>query len=188
MEVELGEQPEVLVADVAAARDGRAVVGDEELVVHAVVQLVELGDELQVVAELALRPRVVGPDLDVGVVVEGREEVVLLGEQNVVEQDADTHATLRRRIDVTKQQPPARVRLPEERQHVDRSLGAVHEGQTPLKRFLTPIEDLEARLVRGPPRSTGRVELEEAPVRRGRQGVVRLRCLDARVERATAAP
>src|SRR5204863_21693 len=75
-EVELRIHAEVRIGDVAATHDGDLVVGDEELVVHAVIQAAELQKEIDAPAEaqrVASADGVVELDLDVRVRVEHRD-------------------------------------------------------------------------------------------------------------------
>jgi len=86
---------EILIADVASAEDGRLVVGDESLVVHAPVQAREVADHAEV-AEASIRHRVEEPDLDVGVRVQREEDVVVRLRADVVDKDAHAHAAVGR--------------------------------------------------------------------------------------------
>lgn len=84
---------EVFVADVAPADDAGAVVGGEGFVVHTAVYAGKVGKVAQS-APFADEKGVEQADLDVGMGVEGGEDVVHAVGVVVIQQEAHAHATL----------------------------------------------------------------------------------------------
>ncbi|MDT4832232.1 hypothetical protein FQZ97_657760 [compost metagenome] len=104
--------PEVLVGDVASAGDGEAVVGNEELVVHAPVHaadLVQRQQHARAQATAAHRQRVEDAHLDVGVRGQPGQHLVVSARVQVVDQQAHAHAALRRVAQLAQELPPRAV-------------------------------------------------------------------------------
>ena len=92
-EVDLLMDLEIVVADVAATDDRDRVVHDEELVVHAVIDAIEVGDEVQQM------PRTMGEgieetDFDVRVRIQGGDDCVTALKVQIIHQDAYPYAAI----------------------------------------------------------------------------------------------
>ena len=103
---------EILVGDVAPAEHGHRAIGDEQFVVHAVVDALPVthrGDEARHLAAVALHDEgVEDAHLDVGVRCKGLQQSVLPGGVVVVDQQPHAHAALRG-VTQRTQQPAAGV-------------------------------------------------------------------------------
>jgi hypothetical protein len=130
-DVEVGEldalaRAVVLVADVAAADDRDLVVGRERLVVHAPVDALEVGDEVER-ARVAVHERVVETHLDVGMRVDRGEARVLSRGGDVVEQKAHAHAARGRAPQRLEHQRAGLVVVPDVVLHVERAVRRLRE-------------------------------------------------------------
>ena len=129
------------------AHDGYPVVDDEELVVHAAVQLPEPQEELQCSPELAAADSAGIEDLQVEVRVGGdrRYAALLGGKDQVVDEEADPHPAVGRLKETVKKEQARLVPLPDEVLDVDRLRRFVDESQAPGEGLLIPLEEGEAR-------------------------------------------
>ncbi len=84
---------EVVVAHVAPADDRQRVVQYYELVMHSMIDAIEVGEEAENLRE-AMRKGVEYADLDVRVRVERREIVVAVLEVDIIDQDTNPHAAI----------------------------------------------------------------------------------------------
>ena len=96
---------EVLIADVASAGDGEAVVGDEQLVMHAMVDarnVRDRGEDAAPDGRPAAGEGIEHPHLDVRVLPEVHEVPVLARGIQIVHQHAHAHAAIRGVADVLR--------------------------------------------------------------------------------------
>ena len=85
-------KPEIVVTDIAAAKDSRVAVDDDELIVHAGIEALHLGDHFSGAGpHIAALPRVEYPELEVGVVFQLGDHLVRSGGQQVVYDQADMY-------------------------------------------------------------------------------------------------
>ena len=124
-EVRVRGGAEIFVADVPAADDRDAVVGDPRLVVHAMVQPARAQQPLAGPAEQARATVewIEQPHLDVGVQVGHGQALVLVARIEVVDQDANAHAALGGAQQLAGQQPPGEVLVPDVVLRVQRAFG-----------------------------------------------------------------
>jgi len=106
---------EVFVADVAAADDCQAAVGDPRLVVHAAVGAEGSQHQLERARDRALAHAagIEQPELDVAMGVERQEDAVAAARVDVVDQDAHAHATVGGSDDLVRQQAAGQVASPD---------------------------------------------------------------------------
>jgi hypothetical protein len=149
-EVERLRQPEVLRRDVAATHDGDVVVHDEQLVVHALVRVVERQER---VAGLQQGPgtadplRVEDADVHVWVAAERREDLVGVAEREVVDDQPNADAAIRRAQEPVQEQRTRRVTAPHVVLRVDARARGVGEAQPPGETVLSALDDVERRVV-----------------------------------------
>ncbi|MCY1505275.1 hypothetical protein D9M68_394780 [compost metagenome] len=128
---------EVLVREVAPAGDGHGAVGDEQLVVHAVVEPPEIAEELQpaqrrVIARV--HERVEQPHLRVRLGGQPEQQAVHAGGVEVVEQQPHAHPAPGGVAQFAQQQAAGLVVAELVGLHVERGLGAADELQPRIER------------------------------------------------------
>ncbi len=146
-EVDLLMDLEIVVADVATTNDHDRVVHDKELVVHAVVNAIEVGDEVQ------RMPRTMGEgieetDFDVRVRIQGSHDCVTPLKVQIIHQDAYPYAAIGGPDQALGQDSAGGVRFPVEGLYIQgffRQLG----HRNPRSKRPAPIgEDPKSRLAR----------------------------------------
>ena len=186
-EVRLGAAQEVLVGDVAAADHRHHAVGDEHLVVHAVVEAAEVEERRRVAAGDAFRAgaaeRIEQAHLDVRERRQAAQQRVRLGGVEVVDEQAQAHATHRGVAQRRHQQPPGRVVLELVVLHVERDARPLRQLQARVEREGAEGHQPHARLV-GCRQGDAR-HLDERAVRVHRQGR-RIGAADVAGQRAAA--
>ena len=140
-------QAEVVVDEVASADDRHLAVRDEQLVVHAAVELGEAPQELRY-AHPPARERVEHAYLDVGVGVDRLEGGVLAAGPIVVDEQAHAHAAIGGGDQPIEQHAADRVATPHEILSVDARLRRVSHRHPRLDAALARVEQEEARLAR----------------------------------------
>ena len=141
---------EVLIADIAAAGDGQRVVGDEQLVVHAVIDAANVarrGDEPGPGRESAAGKRIEHPDLDVRVFAQMQEAPVFARRIEIIDQDAHPHAAVRRQAHMMQQQPRGIVLLNDVVLDVERAFGMVGERDEIGQGLLARRQQADARQI-----------------------------------------
>ena len=160
---------EVLVADVASAGHRHRAVGDEELVVHPMVDPAEIEQRSRDPGADALEAdheRVEQADLDVRMRRQAEQQRIVAAGVEVVEQQADAHAARRGIAQRPQQHPAGAVVVEHVVLEVERSLGAGHEREPGGERLLRPGDQAKAaqrRVLRG-----GEGDPAELGVGRGR--------------------
>ena len=112
-EVELLIDFEIVVADVATADDRDRVVHHEELVVHAVVDAIEVGDEVQQMRR-TMGEGIEETDFDVRVRIHGGDDRVAAVEVQIIHEDPYTYAAIGGPEQTLGQDPAGGVRVPDE--------------------------------------------------------------------------
>ena len=142
---------EVLVGDVATARHRHHAVGDEELVVHAVVEPAEVEDRRRVAAADAARAvaaeRVEEAHLDVGERRQAAQQRIRMGRVEVVDEEADADAAHARVAQGLHQQAPGRVVLEHVVLHVERRRRALRELDPRVERVGAERQQANAGLL-----------------------------------------
>ncbi len=147
-EVGRGAGHEVLVADVAPAAHRQRVVGDEQLVVHAVVDAAELVQRRQHTLRRRAGARgqwIEQPHLDIGVGREVGEHDVVAGGVEIVDQQAHAHAARRRVAQLAQEAVADRIAVHLVVLRIDRSHGAARQRQARVERIVAGGQDAKAR-------------------------------------------
>ena len=134
---------EVGVAHVAPADDGHRVVHHHQLVVHAVIDAIEVGHEAKQPGP-AMREGVEQADLDVRVRVERRDPRVAVLDVDVVDQDTHPDAAVSGAHEAIGQDAAGRIGLPEEVLDVEGRLCEIRQGHAGGER-LAPVRDERER-------------------------------------------
>ena len=175
MEDEHLAEPEVVLPEVPSADDRHLVVGDHQLVVHAVVPAVQAADELERTGHGGDPPGTPGvhdPDGDGRLPVDRGEMDLPTGQLEVVHQDPDPDAALRGRDDpLREEQAGVVLAVPEVVLDVEGPPGRVDERQAPVERVLVPVQEDEPRGVRTVAVPDRRHDGVEAAPRAGRDRV-----------------
>ena len=184
VEVELGFQAHVLVADIAPAQERRAVVGNHLLVVHAPVQAFELGCAFgHAPHPVTLLPGIEDANLDIRMAVDARQQgIAQLGTGHVVqhgvevvEQHADLDASVGRGNHARHQQLARGIAKPDVVLEIQRVGGAVDQHQAPLQPIGIALDQPKARCVGAMRRADGLLHGCEAAGALRRHGVFRWR-------------
>ena len=115
---------EVRIADVAPADDRQAPVCNPGLVVHAPMQSRELANPREPALPSATHRRIEQPYFQPGQGIEHCKHGIERGHAVVIDEQADTNATLGCAPRLFEQQPPRRIVVPEVDLHVERALRA----------------------------------------------------------------
>jgi hypothetical protein len=129
-EIVLGIAREVLVADVAAAGDGECIVGDEQLVVHPVIDAANVGCRREKASprrESSARKRIEYPDFDIRVFAQMQEPPIFTHRIEIIHQNAHPHAAIRGQAHMIQQDPRGIVLVDDVVLNVERALGMVRE-------------------------------------------------------------
>ena len=177
-EVRVGGAQEVLVGDVAAARHRHHAVGDEELVVHAVVEPAEVEDRRRVAAADAAAAvaaeRIEEAHLDVRERRQAAQQRVGVGRVEVVDEEADAHAAQARVAQRGHEEAPGRVVLEHVVLDVERGRRALRELDPGVERVGAERQQANAGLLgRG---RRDRRDLDQRALRVGRQGAACRSC------------
>ena len=138
---------EVLVGDVAATGDDDHAVGDEELVVHPVVEALEVEQRRGELGQEPAAPaaeRVEQPHLDVRERGEPDEQRVAAGRVEIVDEQAHAHAALRGVAHIAQQQVPGLVVVDMVVLQVERPRGAPGEFDPRVERIRAQWQQPEA--------------------------------------------
>ncbi len=170
-EIDVRARVEVLGADVAAADDGDAAVGDPGLVVHAVVDAEDPLHHLQQAPQaLAVAERVVQAHFDARMGVERQQLRVHPLGVHVVQQQPHPHPALGRRVHVVHQQVADHVVVPHVVLQIEAAAGLAGDHRARGEGFQAVDQVGRAAL----PRVRGELCLER-PVQRGLRGPRRQR-------------
>jgi hypothetical protein len=174
-EVGVVRAQEVLVGDVAPARDRHHAVGDEHLVVHAVVQPPEVEDRRRVAA--AGTGRAVAAEgieeahLDVRERRQPAQQRVGVRGVEVVDEQADANAALARVAQRRQQQPAGRVVLELVVLDVERRRRALRKLQSRVERIRAERQQANAGLLGRGRRRRGDLDERAFGIGRQREGV-----------------
>ena len=138
-------EAEIVVTDVAAPEDGHPTVGDQELVVHTVVEALHLRQGFERPPRALVRPRVEEPDLDVRVGLEIGQPAFALDIEGVVDQDADPDAAFGGLDHMREQDHAGAVVVPEVILDVEVLIRRVNQRQAPGQSLTVGVEGGEAR-------------------------------------------
>ncbi len=136
-------QTEVLIGQVTATDDGDAIIDDHGLVVHAVVEPVELGEIQRLPRREAVGASLVRIEyavFDVWVLGEFEKYVVFAEKEGVVDEQLDGDAAFGGCNEMVQHESPDRVQGPQEGLQVDALGCAVDRSQPPVQRGGTIVE------------------------------------------------
>ena len=129
---------EILVGDVTSSRNGHRAIGDEQLVVHPMVEAAEIGERVDVLVEQAVAAaaeRVEQPDLDVRKRREPDEQRITAGRVEVVDDEPHPNTAPRRIAQVAQQQTARLVVLDEVVLDVERLGGPLRQRHARVERI-----------------------------------------------------
>jgi hypothetical protein len=126
-EVRVRGDAKVVIADIAPANDCHRVVHEHGLVVHAVVDAIKIGNEIQA-AKFAIGEGIEDSDLDVGMGIHGGDHLVLAGEVDVIYQHTYFYAAVGRLDQPLRQGAAGRIAFPDIDLHIQALLGQFGEG------------------------------------------------------------
>ena len=136
-----------VVAEVATADDHDRVVHDEELVVRAMVDAIEVDDEVEQMRR-AMGEGIEETDFDVGVPIQGDEDRVTALEVQIIHQDAHAYAAIGGPEQTLGEEPPGSVRVPDEVLQIQGLFRQLGHRNPRGKRPASIGQDREPRLAR----------------------------------------
>ena len=116
-----------MVADIASAEKRNRVVGDHQLVVHAVVQAVEVTDQVEDPRGPA-HEGVEQPDLDIRMGVQTGEDFIASVDVDIVDEKTHAHTAIRAAQQGLREDAPALVRIPDVVLQIEAVLGELRHG------------------------------------------------------------
>jgi hypothetical protein len=155
---------EIGVADVPAADDGEAAIGNPGLVVHAARHAEGAQGELEAAADAvcAVPARIEQPDLDAGMRIEFEIARIVAAGVDVVDQQSDAHAAIGRSDDLAHEQAAGGILAPVVILQVEAAAGAAG-GEGPCGKGLRALREQDDAIESG----MGRQQRAERPVDRG---------------------
>ncbi len=138
---------EVFVADVAAAHDGRLVVHGERLAVHAIVDVFEAGDPLQIFGRFANKG-IEQAHFYLRVSIQGGPYIVGVAAVDVVDEHTHPHSPVGRLDQLIDEQFPHRILVEHVVLHVDAAFGQTGQQGAPHEGIQSTDQQDHARLIR----------------------------------------
>jgi sulfur carrier protein ThiS len=140
---------EVFVGQVAPADDGERAVGDQQLVVHAVIQAAVVPQRVEGPAERAFAPageRVVQANFDVRHRAQSEQQRVQADRVRVVDEQPHAHAALARVAQLAQQRAADAVVADQVGLHVDRRLRSAQQFEPRVEREVGLRQRAKSRL------------------------------------------
>ena len=122
---------EVGIADVAAAGDGHRIVGDEQFVVHAVIDARDVrggGEKTGPGCETPSREWIEDAHFDVGMLAQVQKASILTGGVQIIHQHAHAHAAFRREAHMVQQGAGRIILMNDVVLDVEGTLGVIGQG------------------------------------------------------------
>ena len=140
----LGVDRKVVIADIAPAHDGKAVIGNDDLVMHAVVYTVKVGHKVEGNTP-AMRKRIEDSDLDIGVGIYCRNSLVAGALAHVIHQQTYPDAAVGGAHQAFSENTPRFVRLPDIDLQIKRFFSPINHSQASCERSAPIADNLESR-------------------------------------------
>ena len=173
-----------MIPDIAPADHGRVPVHDHQLVVHARVETLHLGDHFAGPPGHAasLFPRIEHTELDVGLRLQVGDQLVVTVEDQVVDDESHFYPTLRGQHCALQEQLAARVRVPEISLDIQGRHRGIHQQQAVVERVVTAVENAKTGILRAVLGGDLRGDVSEDPLAGRRLGVTGRRLHDILLE------
>ncbi len=143
-------QAKIFVADISATDDGKAVVGHDQFVVHAMVELLDSAHVFQHEQQCrgrSLFHRIKESNLNIGMLTERSHRAVGANDINIIYQNANPHTAVGGLNDTIQKQVPAGIGFPDKILHIQCFFSHIGQQKPPVHGIIIAEQFKKSRML-----------------------------------------